>query len=196
MEELEEEEVVLKAQNMRGNQEEAILAFNELIRRNYEKIYKIAYLSLNFNKEDAEDIVQMVATEVFCKIEDLRNPKAFKAWLYTILYNKMASLMKKRNKLNEVPLDVYMDSEAKYMKLVKDNIDEISEVEFKIDFIRAIKENKDLNKKEKATMLLKYQEDFSTDMISKIQKMNPNTVKTNLFRGRNKLKGGKRDGQD
>ena len=44
MEELEEEEVVLKAQNMRGNQEEAILAFNELIRRNYEKIYKIAYL--------------------------------------------------------------------------------------------------------------------------------------------------------
>ena len=89
-----------------------------------------------------------------------------------------------------------MESEAKYMKLVKDNVDEISEVEFKIDFIRAIKENKDLNKKEKATMLLKYQEDFSTDMISKIQKMNPNTVKTNLFRGRNKLKGGKRDGQD
>ena len=105
MEELEEEEVVLKAQNMRGNQEEAILAFNELIRRNYEKIYKIAYLSLNFNKEDAEDIVQMVATEVFCKIEDLRNPKAFKAWLYTSLYNKKASLMKERNKLNEVPLD-------------------------------------------------------------------------------------------
>lgn len=47
--------------------EEAILAFNELIRRNYEKIYKIAYLSLNFNKEDAEDIVQMVATEVFVR---------------------------------------------------------------------------------------------------------------------------------
>lgn len=196
MEELEEEKLVLKAQNMRGNPEEAILAYNELIRRNYDKIYKIAYLSLNYNKEDAEDIVQMVATEIFCGIENLRNPKAFKAWIYTILYNKMAELWKKRKKLAEVPLDVYMNSEAKYMKLVTENVDGISDIEFKIDFIKAIKQNKKLNKKEKSTMLLRYQEDLSTAMISRIQKMNANTVKTNLRRGRKKLEGGLRDGQD
>lgn len=196
MEELEEEKLVLKAQNMRGNPEEAILAYNELIRRNYDKIYKIAYLSLNYNKEDAEDIVQMVATEIFCGIENLRNPKAFKAWIYTIFYNKMAELWKKRKKLAEVPLDVYMNSEAKYMKLVTENVDGISDIEFKIDFIKAIKQNKKLNKKEKSTMLLRYQEDLSTAMISRIQKMNANTVKTNLRRGRKKLEGGLRYGQD
>ena len=51
------------------------------------------------NRSDAEDVTQKVLVAVFKDLKNLRNPAAFKPWLYRIAYNAIYSCGSRRSRL-------------------------------------------------------------------------------------------------
>lgn len=59
-------------------------AFGELYSEVWHDLYRFALYNLQ-NKEDAEDAVQEAAAEAFRCIKSLREPEAFRQWIFAIL---------------------------------------------------------------------------------------------------------------
>lgn len=62
-------------------------AFISLYETMYKNLYRSAFLSLG-RKEDAEDAVSDTVVDAWNEIGSLRDPKAFRSWIYRILYVK------------------------------------------------------------------------------------------------------------
>src|ERR1035437_1157846 len=59
-------------------------AFGELYSKVWHELYRFALYYLQ-NKEDAEDAVQEAAAEAYRCIKSLREPEAFRSWVFAIL---------------------------------------------------------------------------------------------------------------
>lgn len=70
-------------------------AFEELISRYEEKVYKLAN-RFTRNPEDAEEVLQDVFTTVYRKIDGFEGKSSFSSWLYRVTVN--AGLMKLRKR--------------------------------------------------------------------------------------------------
>ena len=68
-------------------------AFAELYSLVYKDLYRIALLNLN-NEHDASDVVSDTVLEAYTSIHNLRNEKAFKAWITRILTVKIKNKQK------------------------------------------------------------------------------------------------------
>jgi len=62
-------------------------AFADLYQQIYADLYRFALYTLK-NKTDAEDAVSETVVDAFASIRKLRQPEAFKGWIFRILYNK------------------------------------------------------------------------------------------------------------
>lgn len=89
--------------NLKENREKS---FNELYKKYGKLIYAISFSILK-NKENSEDIVQIVFTKLY-KLDNKKLPEANEAsWLYTLTKNESLNYLKKQN--NIVALDELMD---------------------------------------------------------------------------------------
>lgn len=76
---------------MRGNPR----AFGELVRREQENLYRMAYLYTR-REEDALDAVQEGILKAYKSVKTLREPDYFRTWLTRIVINAAKDLCKKR----------------------------------------------------------------------------------------------------
>lgn len=89
--------------NLKENREKS---FNELYEKYGKLIYAISFSILK-NKENSEDIVQIVFTKIY-KLDNKKLPETNEAgWLYTLTKNESLNYLKKQN--NIVALDELMD---------------------------------------------------------------------------------------
>ena len=89
--------------NLRNNKEKS---FNELYEKYNKLIYAIAFAILK-NKENSEDIVQIVFTKIY-GLEAEKLPTSNEAsWLYTLTKNESINLIRKQK--NKVSLDEIAD---------------------------------------------------------------------------------------
>ncbi len=79
-------------------------AFIELIEKQREKLYRVAYAYVK-NEEDALDIVQETVYKAYISIDTLRKPKYFNTWLTKILINISLATLKKNKNI------IYLDEE-------------------------------------------------------------------------------------
>lgn len=68
-------------------------AFAQLYSCVYKDLYRFALYTLG-NPEDAEDVVSDTVTDAFATIHNLRNPSAFRPWIFRILTNKCKMVLK------------------------------------------------------------------------------------------------------
>lgn len=141
----------------------------EELYKNYHKmIYGIAF-SLVKNKEDAEDIMQIV----FTKIQELDKTKLPSnkemTWLYTLTKNETLNYLKKKK--GEVSLETIYEIENKN-----------SEIDQKIDNIEFNRLIKNLDKREQEIVSLKILSDFSFQEISKLLNEPVGTVKWRYYK--------------
>lgn len=115
--------------------------------------------------------------EAYIRINKLRNEEKFKCWIKKILINKCNDIYRNKNKHN---LSFEEHIEIKY----SDSDDEFINIENNIDIYSLIKF---LNDKEKQIILLHIR-GYDNKEISKILKINQNTVRCNLMRIRRKIK--------
>ena len=164
------EELIKKAQKGDKN------AFTDIILQIRNDLYKIAKTRIS-SDDDIEDLIQDTMIETYKHIKKLREPEKFKMWVIKILVNKCNKLYKKKYR-NDISIDEYNIENYIILNSQKD-------IEDDLNFYYLIKK---LKYEERIVLVLHYMEQYSVKDISKILKINENTVKTHLFRARERIK--------
>ena len=140
----------------------------ELYNNCHKMVYGIAF-SLVKNKEDAEDIMQIV----FAKIQELDKTKLPSnkemTWLYTLTKNETLNYLKKKK--GEVSLETIYEIENRN-----------NEIEKKIDNIEFNRLIRNLDKKEQEIISLKILSNFSFQEISQLLNEPVGTVKWRYYK--------------
>lgn len=143
-------------------------AFVELMRM-YKNTMSKAALAILGNEDDAADAIQDAYLACFRNIHKLKKVNYFKTWLIRILINKCYDIRKKNSRyvgFSELSEPMYHERA----------IDELED-----DILAELGENYSL------ILSLYYVSGFSAKEIAAMLKMNENTVRTRLSRGRDKL---------
>ncbi|CAM3353799.1 sigma-70 family RNA polymerase sigma factor [Shewanella pealeana] len=149
--------------------------YDSLVRALHADIYRFAYW-LCGDKHVAEDITQETFLRAWRSLDSLKDEKAAKAWLITILRRENARRFE-RKQFN------YSDVEQEF---IEDTLSGTTEELAEQYLIRRQIYNLELEYRE--PLLLQVIGGFSGDEIAKILDLNRNTVMTRLFRARNQLK--------
>ena len=72
-------------------------AFGELVQRYKSKVNSLA-LKITKNENDAQEVVQDVFLNVFCKLDSFKGTAAFSSWLYRVASNTALMLLRSRKR--------------------------------------------------------------------------------------------------
>ena len=145
-------------------------AFKKLIEENKISMYRVSKAILN-KEEDIEDAIGESILKAYKNISSLRNEAYFKTWLIRIVINESNNIYKKRNR--EIAMDKEHFINMEHRDFYKD---------FSLyDAINSLED--DL----KITTLLYYFEDLKYKDIAKLLKIKEGTVKSRLYRAKQKL---------
>ncbi len=166
------EELVEKAKNKDDE------AYGMIINQIKPLLYKVARTRL----EDEEDVRDAISETIFIaykKLNKLKNNKNFQAWIIRILINKCNYIYKVNNR------HIRLIEKTNSVTTIDDFYDKsLDKLENKINFEELIE---DLTYEERIVFVLYFYFNYNTTEISKILKLNVNTVKSRLFRGKGKI---------
>lgn len=150
------------------------IAFEKLY-NNYNKlIYSIAYSILK-NKQDAEDVVQIVFEKLYSIDKNKLPNRNESSWLYSVTKNETINYLK-HNK-NNIDLDSIYN--------IEDDNNEINKIIDQDSYNRLIDK---LNDKEKEIISLKIVSNLSFEEIGKLLKEPTGTIKWRYYKAVNTLK--------
>ena len=156
--------------------------FKEDNKSNFEKFYlkynKLVYgiaFSILKNKEDSEDIVQIVFSKLYSLSKENFPSKSEASWIYSLTKNETISFLRKQS--NNINFDNIYE--------IQDYNNEINNVIDKIEFNSLIDKLKEL---EKQIISLKIISGFSFDEIGRLLKLPTGTVKWKYYKSINNLK--------
>ena len=149
--------------------------FDQLVRRLSPELYRFAWW-LCHNEAQAQDLVQESFLRAWRSLSDLRDEKAAKAWLMTIVRREHARMYERK----VPPLDDIADVVVED----RDNpsAHELSEIQQMREAIAGIDE------KYREPLLLQLVGGFSCEEIARELNLSAAAVMTQLFRARQKLK--------
>jgi len=159
-------------------------AFAELVWAHQQFAYHVALRALN-NTQDAEDIVQEAFVKVWESLTSFRHDSRFRTWLYRIVmnlcFNQLPRLRKDINAL---------DQDSIHLELSDTNLDmdPVLRLEGKETLTFIQQQIKYLPDQYRIMLLLRYQQGCSYAEISEILDVPLGTVKTGIFRARERLK--------
>lgn len=148
-------------------------AFKQLFNHYSDYAHRIAYAMMK-NPHDAADVVQETFIKMFRYAETFQENQPFQPWFYRILVNEAKRLLKKKS------------NEATQMETEKMDFFHQSSETGAIDDLAIAMEQ--LQEHERTILVLKYIQSFSEKEIAAMLELNVNTVKTRLYRARQKLK--------
>lgn len=167
------EDLVKKAK--KGNEE----AFSKLILAEKEGLYKIA-ISRMKTVEDAEDVIQETVIDAFIKIRKIKKHESFNSWIRSILINKINTFYERKAKKDfKIQTSIIESFENQEISA------NIIKTEQDMDFKRLLDK---LEYQERIIILLFYNDRYKIKEISELLGINENTIKTKLFRARNKIR--------
>lgn len=145
-------------------------AFIELIEANKMTLQRVAFGYFR-GEEDVADVIQDTILDAFEHIHELKKPEFFKTWLVRILINNCNRLYRQNKK--SAPVEEIPETKAAERGT--------SDVEFH-ELIRSLPEDS------RIIFQLYYGEQFTTREIAEMLRMKETTVKSRLYRGRQKLR--------
>lgn len=145
--------------------------FIKTVEENKDAMFRLAY-SIVLNQQDAEDIVSEAVLKGYSHLENLKNTKKMKAWLFQILVNESKDCLKRCSRM-----DLVEDS-----SLFEDNGGDKEKTYDLLEFVCRLDEIF------KEVVMLYYFEDFNVKEIANILDISEGTIKSRLSRARAKLK--------
>ncbi|WP_066646829.1 RNA polymerase sigma factor [Christensenella timonensis] len=170
---MQEKEWILEAQ--KGDSD----AFCALIGKYENKIYNIAYKFMQ-NSFDAQDAAQDAIIKMYGSIRKFSFQSAFSTWMYRVVANTCLDLIRRRKP--SVPMEEYTDAAVSR----DGNPDEQAENNELGRSIRAAVQ--ELSEKYRTVLILKDMEGLKYEEVAEILSITPGTVKSRLFRAREKLR--------
>ena len=150
-------------------------AFKKLYDLYADYALRTAYAITN-NRNHAADIVQETFIKVYRNIESFDEERPFKPWFYQILLNESKRYMKRQNK-QAIPVESEELLDYLHDQDVADEDHEHLE--------RALDQLSDMHR---TVLTLKYMNEFTEREIAQMLELNVNTVKSRLYKGRQRLK--------
>ena len=141
-----------------------------LIETYSDTVYRLA-MSRTKRKETSDDVYQEVFLRLAKKIPEFENEEHEKAWIIRVTINCSKSILG----------DKFVKHNSPIQDEIQANDEQKSEIYYAV---------LNLPLKYRTVIYLFYYEGYKIEEISKILKVNENTVKSQLMRARNKLKGG------
>ena len=181
----EEKQLVRRAQG--GD----VAAFEELLRRNQQRVFAVVGGILR-RREDVEDVAQQVFVKAYFSLRRFDLRSTFGTWLYKIAVNECWDYLRKK-RVRRLVYEADMSEEQvrqldrvpePALGAVKEGGDAEQQAGQRDLLERLLGE---LDDKDRLMLLMKEVEGFSVEEIGKILDLNVNTVKVRLFRARGRL---------
>ena len=166
-------EIFIKMKNTTEKEE----AFNTLYKNYHKLVYGIAFSVLK-NKDDSEDVSQMVFAKIYKLSKSKLPDKSESSWLYSVTKNETITYLRKKNK------EINLDDDYNIYNLQIEN-DDIKEIENIDAYKRTIKT---LSPKEQEIISLKILSGLSFREISKVLNMPIGTVQWNYYKAIHSLR--------
>ena len=162
-------------------------AFETLVQRHQHRVFAVARGILK-RQEDVEDIAQQVFVKAYFSLKRFDQRAAFSTWLYKITVNECWDVLRKRKAR---PLVYEADFSEEQSKQYSAPEREASKAPDTSDRM-ALREQLErmlgqLDKRDRAMLVLKEVEGFSVEEIAESMGLNANTVKVRLFRARRRI---------
>ena len=153
-------------------------AYGDLLNIIFPDLYYIAKSRLRSN-EDVEEVVQETAFKSFKNLKSLKDKRHFKTWIIRILLNECKNVyIKKSKQLGLISKIVYFIDPNNFDKSIED-------CENDIEFRNMLSI---LNNDEKIVAILHYKYGYTTEDIAYMLQKNLHTVRSHIFRAREKVK--------
>ena len=159
-------------------------AFEGLVRRHYDQIYRWA-LARTGDRDEAEDVTQETLVRLHRHIGGFDGRSAFNTWLYQVTRSAAADLHRKRTRRARLALKVKQESTAVAIDPRED--EETTDERRASDLVKAFLER--LSERQREIFDLVDLQGFSTVEVSAMLKMEPVTVRSHLFRARKAIRG-------
>jgi len=152
-------------------------AFAELVRRYQSPVRTFLARMARGDAHLADDLAQETFLKAWRKLHTYRGTARFSTWLFGIAYNKFRSVARQRKELaledvDDAPVEAAQSATA-------------SRNELRLDLTEALKQ---LHSSERAAIVLCCQNGLSHEEASQVLDCPLGTVKTNVLRGKEKLK--------
>jgi len=160
-------------ERFRAGQRQAFARIYELYKS---RAYGFAYRFLG-SAEEAEDVTQEAFVRVYRYIDSFDETLSFEAWLHRIIYNLCMDIRKSLSRAHS-GLQGYAD-EARPLEAGRPSIEDEESVMHYLSL---------LDESDRAIVILYYLQDHTYEEISRILSVPIGTVKSRLFRAREKLR--------
>jgi RNA polymerase sigma-70 factor (ECF subfamily) len=164
-------------------------SFSELIDKYKNLVFNLAY-RMTYNLEDAEDISQETFIRVYRSLYNFNPNYKFSTWLYQMTLNICRDRFRK-GKIPSISLDAPLkeDDQKDFSSIIPNNQNNPE------DIIMGVEQNNFINDlitslplKYREVIILRHLRDLSYEEMSKILNISLGSVKTRLFRAREKLR--------
>lgn len=172
------DEVLIK-QTLLGDRE----SFHSLVRKYQGMVCGLAYHKVG-NFEDAQELAQEAFLCAYRDLHRLENPNKFSNWLHSITSNTCIS-WRRRRRLDTVPLE----SESYVSEIMDESPtpEEAAMIDEQNSFVHNAMKN--LPESQRLAVTLYYMDGLSVNEVSDFLDIPVGTVKSRLYKGREKLKG-------
>ena len=164
-------------------------AFGILIERYQNKAYAIS-IKIVQNHDDALDCVQDSFIKAFKNLKQFNFQSSFNTWLYRIVTNTSLDLLRKNKRYqNDIPIVIPIaENEDEYFIQIEDSKADVENITISNETIRAVRAAiNELSEDFKKVIILFEIEQLSLLEVADILKVPVGTVKSRLFRARDKL---------
>jgi len=159
------------------------VAFEDLVRRHYEQIFRWA-LARTGDRDEADDVIQETLVRLHRHIGGFDGRSAFNTWLYQVTRSAAADLHRKRTRRERLALRVKQESTE--VAIDPREYEETTDERRASDLVKAFLEK--LSERQREIFDLVDLQGFSTVEVSAMLKMEPVTVRSHLFRARKAIR--------
>ena len=163
------------------------VAFETLVLRHQHRVFAVARGILK-RQEDVEDIAQQVFVKAYFSLKRFDQRAAFSTWLYKITVNECWDVLRKRKARPLVYEADFSEEQSRQYTAPEREASKAPDASDRMA-LREQLENmlSQLDKRDRAMLVLKEVEGFSVEEIAESMGLNANTVKVRLFRARRRI---------
>lgn len=156
--------------------------FNLLYERYSGKVYAKCFSMLK-DEMAAEDAMQEIFMKILLKISDFAGKAKFSTWLYSITFNFCIDRIRMKKKDKELEVDD-INRYGEHME-DEDSIDDKEIVEVSLDRLKIVMD--EIDEEDKATLLMKYQDDMSIKDMCVVFNKSESAIKMQVKRAKERF---------
>lgn len=160
-------------------------AYEVLVRRYQKLVYNMLYQMLQ-NHESAADVTQDTFVRAFNGLSSFRGDAPFKPWLLRIATNSGLNKIRELKVRDHDSLDYMLEENGHAEPASSENVE--TEVEWRLSQVMVAEALEKLPARQRHIFLLRYQHDLPYADIAQITDESESSVKSILFRTREKLR--------